>query len=136
MPSSTGRPVSHERWRLSAQWAGILAGPMTFLLLLETNYLLSYVACEMRSTWFLHLATVIALAVVAAAGLAGWRASVENPRTLEHPATPDPHSLATTDEVRRQRSAWMSALGLGLSALFILLILSMEIPIVVLQECQ
>ena len=136
MASSTGLPVSHERWRLTAQWAGILAGPLMFLVLLQTNYVLSYVACETRSTWFLHLATAIALLLVGTAGFLAWRAAMEPPLALEHPDAPDPKSLANTDEVRRQRSAWMSALGVGLSALFILLILAMEIPILVLQECQ
>ena len=130
MASSTGHPVSHERWRLSAQWAGILAGPVTFLVLLETQYVLAYVACETRSTWFLHLATLVAALIVAGAGYAGWRASIDDPMSPKRP------SIADVQETRFQRSRWMSATGLGLSALFLLLILAMEIPILVLQECQ
>ncbi len=136
MHSSTGRPVSHERWRLAAQWFGLLGGPLTYLLLLQTVYTLSYVACETRSTWFLHVSTVVALIIVGMAGLLGWRAASENPIIMEHPETPEPRSLATTDEVRRQRSTWMGMMAAGSSGLFILLILSLEFPILVLPECQ
>ena len=136
MDSSTGRPVSHERWRLAAQWFGVLAGPVTYLVLLQTVYTLGYVACETRRTWFLHLSTLVALMIVGAGGTLGWRAASENPFALEHPETPEPKSLATTDEVRRQRSTWMGVMAAGLSALFILLILSLEFPILVLHECQ
>jgi hypothetical protein len=136
MDSYTGRPVSHERWRLGAQWFGIISGPVIFLGLLQTQYVLGYVACETRKTWFLHAATVLALLIVGAGGLFAWRAASENPLKLEHPATPERTSLATTDEVRRQRSTWMSVLAAGLCVLFILLILALEIPILMLQECQ
>ena len=136
MDSSTGRPVSHERWRLAAQWFGLLAGPITYLFLLQTVYTLGYVACETRSTWFLHASTVVALIIVTTAGVLGWRASSEDPFALEHPETPEPRSLATTDEVRRQRSTWMAVMAAGSSALFILLIVSLEFPILVLHECQ
>ena len=136
MDSSTGRPVSHERWRLASQWFGILAGPLAFLSLLQAQYVLSAVACETGSTWFMHLASGIALLIVAAAGVLGWRASVDNPRRLQHPDAPPPKSLATTDEVRRQRSTWMSVLAACLSALFVLLILALEIPIGALSICQ
>jgi hypothetical protein len=136
MDSSTGRPVSHERGRLAAQWFGLLAGPITYLVLLQTVYTLGYVACETRSTWFLHLSTLVALAVVTAAGILGWRAASADPFVLERPDTPEPKSLATTDEVRRQRSTWMGVMAAGLSGLFILLILSLEFPILMLHECQ
>ena len=136
MDSSTGRPVSHERWRLTAQWFGVLAGPIVYLMLLQTVYTLGYVACETRRTWFLHVSTLVALLIVSAGGVLGWRAAIEDPFRLEHPETAEPKSLATTDEVRRQRSTWMSVMAAGLSALFILLILSLEFPILVLHECQ
>ena len=130
MASSTSRPVSHERWRLAALWAGLLTGPLVWLLLLEFNYVFAYVACETRSTWFLHLAVAVALLLVAGAGYWAWRASYGDmlaPETLTAPLS---------DETRRQRSRWMSLAGVALSAWFVLVILAMEVPILVLRECQ
>lgn len=130
MPSSTSPRVSYERWRLAAIWAGLLTGPIAWLALLEVNYVLAYVACETRSTWFMHLAVVVAVVLVAAAGYAAWAASFGH--LLEDETLTPPVS----DETRRQRSRWMSLAGVAFSAWFILVILAMEVPLVVLQECQ
>lgn len=130
MPSSTSHPVSHEPWRVAAQWAGLLAGPLVWLTLLEVNYVLAYVACETRATWFMHTASFVAVALVAGAGFAAWRASYGDmmaPETLTAPLS---------DETRRQRSRWMSLAGVVTSAWFIIVILAMEVPIIVLRECQ
>lgn len=130
MHSSTGRPVSHERWRLTALWAGMLAGPIVALMLQELNYVLSYVACETRQTWFLHLSAFVAIAAVAAVAVWAWRASDGHPLSDEHPTDP------LSDETRRQRARWMSGFGVAMSLTSILVILSMEIPVVVLRTCQ
>ena len=55
-------------------WLGLLAGPTVWLMLLEFNYVGAYVACETRSTWFLHTATAVAVILVTAAGFFAWRA--------------------------------------------------------------
>jgi hypothetical protein len=130
MPSSISRRASHEPWRLAALWAGLLTGPVAWLTLLETNYVLAYVACEMRQTWFMHLGTAVALLVVAAAGWGAWYAShgdMTADQTLTHPLS---------DETRWQRSRWMSLAGVATSAWFIIVIVAMEVPIMVLRECQ
>ena len=130
MPSSTSRPVSHERWRLAALWAGLLTGPIVWLGLLQWNYVLAYVACETRSTWFMHLAVGIALLLVAAAGYAAWSASYGDMFAQET------RTLPLSDETRVQRSRWMSLAGVAFSLWFMLVILAMEVPLVVLRECQ
>lgn len=130
MPSSTSRPVSHERWRLAALWSGLLTGPIVWLALLEVNYVLAYVACEAHSTWFMHLAVVVALLLVGSAGYAAWTASYGDIMADEPPTPP------LSDETRRQRSRWMSLAGVAFSAWFIVVILAMEVPLVVLKECQ
>jgi hypothetical protein len=111
-------------------WAGLLAGPLAWLTLLEVNYLFAYVACEVQRTWFMHLASAIAAVLVGVAGVAAWRAS-DGDITAEETLT-DPLS----DETRTQRSRWMSLAGVALSIWFIVVILAMEVPIVVLKECQ
>src|SRR3954465_7001476 len=74
MPSSTLRRASSESAsRTAALWAGVLAGPLVWAALLETNYVLSYVACEQRHTWMLHLATLVAVVLVCGAAYGAWR---------------------------------------------------------------
>jgi hypothetical protein len=127
MPSSISRPVSHERWRLAALWAGLLTGPIAWLALLELNYVLAHAACGTRATWFMHLATGIAVVLVAGAGYAAWAAYLLAGGT---------RALPLSDETRVQRSRWMSRAGVAFSAWFILVILAMEVPLVVLRPCQ
>lgn len=130
MSASTSHPVSHETWRVASLWAGLLTGPILALMVLEFNYVAAYVACEVRATWFMHVATLVAAAIVALAGLLSWRARFS-------PVAPDVEpTLPLSDTTRVQRSNWMSLAGLAISAWFVLVILAMEIPILVLQECQ
>ena len=76
MHSSTLRHGSFDAGsRITALWIGVLAGPLAWAALLETNYVLSYVACGQRQTWMLHLAAAIALALVAGGAALTWRAS-------------------------------------------------------------
>jgi hypothetical protein len=130
MGSSTSRPAWHERWRLASLWAGLLTGPIVWLSLLEANYVLAYVACETRATWFMHIAVLVALVLVAGAGYGAWRASGGDLASAGTQAAP------LSDETRLQRSRWMSRAGVAFSAWFILVILAMEVPLVVLRECQ
>src|SRR5687767_5977940 len=116
MPSSTSHRGSHERRRLAALWTGMLAGPIAWLMLLELNYVLSYVSCETRQTWFLHLASLVAILVVGAAGLWGWRASMDHHLAEEEVSPP----LSENTSVQRVR--WMSAAGAAMSLWFILVI--------------
>jgi hypothetical protein len=130
MSASTSHPVSHERWRVASVWTGLLTGPIVALLVLEFNYVAAYVACEVRATWFMHLATFVAAGIVATAGLLSWRARII-------PMAPDVEpTLPLSDTTGIQRSNWMSVAGLAISAWFVLVILAMEIPILVLEECQ
>jgi hypothetical protein len=129
MRSSTSRLALHERWRLAAIWAGVLTGPVVWLVLLEANYVLAYVACEAQSTWFMHLAVAGALLLVAGAGYAAWAASFGHTGAGE---PPPPDRPRPSDETRR----WMSLAGIASSGWFILVILAMEVPLVVLRVCQ
>jgi hypothetical protein len=133
MRSSTSRRAwrdRHDRRQVLALWTGMLAGPLAWLLLLEWNYVASYVACETRQTWFLHAATLAAVALVAAAGLRAWRAG-RGPAEDPHPPI-EPVSEATSDA----RARWMAQAAVASSGWFILVMLSMEVPVIVLRTCQ
>lgn len=131
MPSSTLRRDSSE-WshagRLTPLWIGVLAGPLMWAVLLETNYVLSYVACEQRHTWMLHLATAVAVLVVAVAGYFAWRAAPP----LGSPDQP----TADKDQTRLLRARFLAIGALALSAWFILVILSTEVVISILEVCS
>jgi hypothetical protein len=128
MASSTSRPAWHEPARIAALWAGLLAGPVVWLALLEVNFVLSYVSCEVRQKWFLHAAVGIAVLLVASAGYVAWRSGPPEDREERTP----PVTRATAEV----RARWMAAGALGLSLAFIVFILAMEIPILVLKTCQ
>ena len=133
MPSSTSALASHsgrESRRLLALWTGGLAGPIVMLVLLQTNYVLSYVACETKQTWFLHLATAVAALLVAAAGTWAWRAG-RGPIDTADAATA-PLSAATGEA----RTRWMAWFAVGSSIWFVIVILAMSVPVVVLKTCQ
>ena len=130
MSSSTLHRDSHDRARLAALWTGLLAGPLVWLVLLEANYVLSYVACETRQRWFMHAATLLAIALVAAAGLWSWRASVG------HPLEPEELSAPLSDTTAVQRVRWMALAGAVVSAAFILLMIATHIPVLILKTCQ
>ena len=123
MPSSTSDLDSHEPRRIAALWIGVLTGPVIALVLLETNYVLSYVACEVRATWFLHVTSLVAGVLIAAAGWMAWRSGPAG--TTEHP------SRVSDDWAR-----WLSAAGVSSSLLFLLVVLSMEVPTMLLKVCQ
>jgi hypothetical protein len=130
MDSSISRLAWHERWRSTALWTGFLTGPIVWLTLLETQYVLSYVACETRSTWFMHLSIAVALVLVAGAAWGAWMASSGNTVTTDVQTTP------VGDDTCRRRSRWMSIAGVAVSAFFVVVILAMEVPLLVLGVCQ
>jgi quinol-cytochrome oxidoreductase complex cytochrome b subunit len=128
MPSSTLDRGSLD-WgrRLAALWIGVLAGPVVWAALLETNYVLSYVACERRHTWMLFATTAAAVAVIALSAFGAWRAAP--PAGEENAPSTDPIDTAVI------RARFMVNGALALCGFFILVILATAIPAVVLHPC-
>jgi hypothetical protein len=129
MPSSTLDRGSLE-WgpRLAALVIGMLAGPVVWAALLETNYVLSYVACEHRAAWILYIPAVVALALIGLAALAVWRAAPA--RGDEDAPSVDPARTAVV------RARFMELFALALCAFFALAIVATEIPVLVLHPCS
>jgi hypothetical protein len=128
MPSSTLPRASFDGgWRLLGLWAGLLTGPLAWAALLQTNYVLGYVACEQRESWMLHLATGVALALVAAAALVSWRAAPG--------LGPDAHEAADPRAAALLRARFMAMGGLALCTFFAIVILATEIPVLLLHPC-
>ncbi len=128
MPSSTLPHGSSEPpQRLLALWTGILAGPLVWATLLQTNYVLSYVACEQRQSWMLHAATGTALLLIAAAAFTAWRAAP--------PLHEEAHAASDPAEASLLRRRFMALAGLAFCAWFAIVILATEIPALLLHPC-
>ena len=104
-----------------ALWIGLGAGPLAWAALLEVNYVLSYVACEQRQTWMLHVATAAALALTGLGAWAAWSAA--------------PPLRASTLDASEGRARFMAIGGLALCAGFALVIVATEIPVLLLHPC-
>ena len=128
MPSSTSRPVWHNRTRTAILWAGVLTGPIVWLTMLEVNYVLTYVACETGHKWFMHVTVLVALSLVATAGYLSW--------LYGPPDDPEIDTRPVTRETAEQRARWMALYGVGSSIWFMIVILANEIPILVLRACE
>ena len=133
MPSSTSLRAwrnPHDRRVLATLWAGMLAGPLVFLTLLEANYVLSYVSCETRQTWFLHAPTLGGAALVAVVGFLCWTIAAAGRHVDEIDGGPAAPGTA------QSRAVWMGYAGAATSAWFVIVILSMHVPVLVLKTCQ
>lgn len=129
MPSSTLDRGSLESGpRLAALALGVLAGPIVWAVLLETNYTLSYVACEHRAEWILYVPAAVGLAVIALAAFAVRRAAA--PQIDEDAASTDPQRTAAV------RARFMEVFALAFCAFFAFVILATEIPVVILHPCS
>jgi hypothetical protein len=105
-------------------WAGLAAGPLAWAAQLEVNYILSYVACETRTTWMLHLSTAVALVVVGLGAMAARRVL-----TAARAETGAPGEKALT------RTRAMALSGVVLCAWFALVILATDVPALMLRPC-
>jgi hypothetical protein len=111
---------------LLALWAGLLCGPIAWLLQLQTAYILVPWSCAYDvNAISLHLVTVVALLLTAAGGFISWR-NWQRTGKKEH----DDEGGTVT------RSRFMAVLGLFTSAMFFLTILVQGIPSFILHPCQ
>lgn len=108
-----------------ALWTGVLTGPVVFLILLETNYVLNDWACDVGHWWPMHVAAAVATAITAAALLLAWRNWVASGRGWPED---DAGSIA--------RSRFLGALGVLASGGFVLVMIAQWIPVMLLGPCQ
>jgi hypothetical protein len=110
---------------IAVVWAGILAGPIAWLLDLGVSYALVQWVCGGGSHVVLHLISLGSLAIVAVGGGLSWLA-------LQRASTGDGTDRSQSDEPVR----FMAALGLVMCALFATLVIAEAIPRWVLDACQ
>jgi hypothetical protein len=115
-------PPTRER-DLPLLWAGLLAAPAAWLVQLEADYALASWACARGRPAVLHLVSGLMLAVA----VAGIAAAV---RATRRPAPPP--AVPARDGRRRL----MGHLGVGVSALFALVILVSGLAPFLLSPCM
>jgi uncharacterized membrane protein len=131
MPSFISRRASFDTpGQLAMRWAGVFVGPLAWAAVLETNYSMSYVACEQGSKWMLHLAVAVAVVLIVAIAFGTWRV-LPPPVDETLPSTP-----AQPERTAQIRARFISHAALGLSLWFALAILAMEVPAALLQACN
>jgi hypothetical protein len=108
-----------------ALWTGILAGPVAWLLQMQTGFALVPWACATGHVFVLHLVTLAGLLIAAAGALVAWRDwrrfGKEWPKGKGG---------------RQMRRRFMAVLGLLTSVLFFFVILAQGIPSFILNPCQ
>jgi hypothetical protein len=109
----------------TALWTGVLAGPITFMLLLETNYVLEEWACRVGYWWPMHVVAAVATAIAVLSLLLAWRNWVAAGR--EWP---------TDAGGSVERARFMGALGVLTSFGFVLVMIAQWIPVMILGPCQ
>lgn len=128
MPSSIWRPDTGNRRRHLALWTGLLAPALLWLTLLETNYALTYNACDEQTNWFLGALVGLTIALGAIAGMAAWKTG---PPDDSHERS-DPWTVRT----REVRARWMSISAIAMTAWFLIVMIAMMAPIIVLRPCD
>jgi hypothetical protein len=123
--STEAQKESSDGGGLLALWAGLLAGPMSFLLNLLFSYMLVPWVCSTGHLFALHLVAFCALLLTAAGGFAAWRAWQRTGKRW-----PDGEGGAIP------RSRFMAVMGMLLSGMFFLVILALGIPNFILNPCQ
>jgi hypothetical protein len=108
-----------------ALWTGILAGPVAWLLQMQTGYALVPWACATGHVFVLHLVTLAGLLIAAAGALLAWRDwrrfGKQWPQARGGP---------------QMRRRFMAVLGLLTSVMFFFVILAQGIPSFILNPCQ
>jgi hypothetical protein len=100
---------------LTTPWTGVLASPIAWGIDLVVCYALVKWSCGHRSEAVMHVMTVAALGVMAGGAWTSWRAL----------------TLASSE-----RERFVAKLGLLSSALFMILVVAIALPIWVLDACM
>jgi hypothetical protein len=115
-------------------WSGILLPPIAFLVAVETAYLLVPWACEKGRHGVVYLGLLPGFAILAVGAVAAWRARRRMGEGLGDEFTGEGGDVAVDPAPSRIR--FMATIGLLSSGLFLLLLLSLAIPIAMLHPCD
>ena len=120
----TDRELSEGRG-LAEQWLGMLFAPAVFFAHLQVAYMLVPWACATGGHVWIHVAGVASVVLAAVGALFAWRAwdrvGCDAPGEAGGPVP---------------RARLLGAVGLGMSAMFVLLLLAQWVAAFVISPCQ
>ena len=111
---------------LAAQWLGVLLAPAAFIAHLEIGYVLVYRACRYDATEWLHVVGVASVLLAALGTWMAWRVMSGAP---EGPADGEGGDA-------RSRARFFGIVGLGVSGLLTLLLITQWVAAFVIHPCQ
>ena len=122
IPASEAESFQHELW----QWTGILGPPIAWLLHFQINYALVPHVCATHNHITLHLTSIFFLAASIASGVLAWS-------LLRQPVAPE---QAMEVETMFDRPRFMAQVGMMMSVLFTLIIISQWIACFMIDPCM
>lgn len=137
MPSSILPRASSNRRRGALLWAGVIAAPVLWLALLQTNYVLAYPTCAARSNTWLYISSGVALGLMVLLALGVrhiWR-------------TDPPEQRAGAGRIGEQRDAvgedasaaarhFVTVVAVFTTGLCLLLVIGTALPPFILRPCD
>jgi hypothetical protein len=106
-------------------WAALLAGPTVWFLSLLTNFALAPWVCSRGSNFPVFMVTLLALAIIVAAGLISWK--LWRDVGIETPGE-------SGGTIARDRS--LALAGVLLNGMFVLVTVAQAIPNILLKACE
>jgi hypothetical protein len=111
--------------REKLQWVGLFLAPATFFVHLQIGYVLVPWSCTQHDTMWLHLVDLLSVLLGVAGAWTAWRVHAR----AESAAPNDAAGVVP-------RTRFLGVLGLGMSAMFVLLLVAQAIEAISLSPCQ
>jgi hypothetical protein len=107
------------------QWVGLFLAPATFFAHLQIGYVLVPWSCTRHNTVWIHVVNLLAVALAVVGTWAAWRVHVraESGASNDGPGTVP-------------RTRFLGVVGLGMSGMFVLLLVAQAIEAISLSPCQ
>lgn len=107
------------------QWVGMFLAPATFFAHLQIGYVLVPWSCTKHDNVWIHVVDLVAVALAAVGAWAAWRVHAR----AESAAGNDGAGVVP-------RTRFLGVVGLGLSGMFVLLLVAQAIEAISLSPCQ
>ena len=114
-----------ERQDLAEQWVGLLLAPAVFFAHLQITYVLVPWACLHHGDVWIHVSGVVSVLLAAASGYVAWRVWDRGGRDAPDEGGGGP-----------PRARFMALVGVGMSAMFTLLLLAQWATAFFISPCQ